>query len=59
MRLKNEFASNDPNVIFSFVPFLDDDMERLVEMSSLEMYLGHNVNLDDKEVVIADKRHTK
>ena len=23
MRLKNEFASNDPNVIFSFVPFQD------------------------------------
>ena len=31
--------SNDPNVIFSYVPFLDDDMERLVEMCSLEMYL--------------------
>ena len=39
MRLKNEFVSKDKNVIFSYVPYLDDDMERLVEMSSLEMYL--------------------
>ena len=38
-RLKDEFASKDPNVIFSYVPFLDDDMERFVEMCSLEMYM--------------------
>ena len=25
MRLKNEFASNDPNVVFSYIPFQDDD----------------------------------
>ena len=39
-RLKNEFATNDPNVFFSHVPFQDDDMERLVEMCSLEMFLN-------------------
>ena len=58
-RLKDEFASKDPNVIFSYVPFLDDDMERLVEMCSLEMYLLHNVNLDDKVIIIADTRDTQ
>ena len=31
-RLKDEFASKDPNVIFSYVPYLDDDMEKFVEM---------------------------
>ena len=32
MRLKNESASNDPSVVFSFIPFQDDDMERPVEV---------------------------
>ena len=42
--------------IVSYVPFLhDDDMERLVEMCSLEIYLLRNVNLNDKVVIIADK----
>ena len=45
MRLKNEFASNDPNIIFSSDPFQDDDMERLVEMCLLETYLLHNVSM--------------
>ena len=58
MRLKNKFASNDPNVVFSCAPFLYDDMERLVEMCSLEMYLSHNVNINDKVIIIADTRHT-
>ena len=38
-RLKDEFASKDPNAIFSYDSFLDDDMERLVEMCPLEMCL--------------------
>ena len=38
-RLKDDFASNDPKVIFSYIPCQDDDMERLVEMCSLEMFL--------------------
>ena len=38
-RLKDEFASKDPNVILSYDSFLDDDMERLVEMCPLEMCL--------------------
>ena len=59
MRLKNEFASNDPNVIFSYVPFQDDDMERFVEMCSLEMCLLQNVNMNDKVIIIADTRHSQ
>ena len=35
-RLKDEFASNNPNVVFSHVQY---DMERPVEMCSLEMFL--------------------
>ena len=38
-RLKNEFATNDPNVVFSNMPFQDDDTERFVEICSLEMLL--------------------
>ena len=45
MMLKNEFASNDLNIILSYDPFQDDDMERLVEMCALETYLLHNVNM--------------
>ena len=59
MNLVNEFASNDPNVIFSCVPFQDDDMKRLVEMCSLETYLIHNENMNDKVMIIADTRHTQ
>ena len=36
---KNEFATNDPNVVFSYIPFQDDDMERLVEMCSFDIFL--------------------
>ena len=57
-RLKNEFASNDPNVIFSYIPFLEDNTERLVEMCSLEMFLLRNVNMHEKVVFIAETRHT-
>ena len=35
VKLKNEFASNDPNAVFSYFPFQDADMERGVEMCSL------------------------
>ena len=48
MRLKNDFASNDPNVVFSYISFLDDDMERLVETCSLERFLLQNVDMNDK-----------
>ena len=34
---------------FSFVPFEDDDMERLVEMCSLEMFLLRKVSLETVE----------
>ena len=59
MRLKNEFASNDPNVVFSYIPFQDDDMERLVEMCSIEMLLLQNMDVSDKVTIIADTRHTQ
>ena len=59
MRVKNEFATTDPNVIFSHAPFLDDDMEKLVEMCSLEIYLLHNVNANDTVIIIVDTRHTQ
>ena len=58
-KLKDEFASKDPSVVSSYVPFLDDDMERLVEMCSLEMYLLHSMNLNDKVDIIADTRLTQ
>ena len=54
MILKNEFASNDPNAIFSYVPFQDDDTERFVEMCSLETYLLQNESMNDKAMIIAD-----
>ena len=57
VRLKNEYASNAPNVVFSYIPFQDDDMERLVEMCLLEMFLLQNVNMNDKVIIIADTRH--
>ena len=58
-RLMNEFATNDPNVVFSYIPFQDDDMKRLVEMCSLEMFLLQNVNVNAKVIIIADTRHTQ
>ena len=57
MRLMNELASNDPNVVSSYVPFQDDDMERPVEMSSFEMFLLQNVNVKGKVIITADTRH--
>ena len=57
-RLRNEFATNDPIVVFSYIPYQDDDMERLVEMCSLEMFLLQNVNVNDKVIIITDTRHT-
>ena len=38
-RLKNECATNNPNVFFSDVPFLNDDTERPVVVCSLETLL--------------------
>ena len=38
-RLKNALAPNDPTMVVSYIPFQDDDMERLVEMCSLDMFL--------------------
>ena len=43
----------------SHIPFEDDDMERLVEMCSLELLLLQNVNANDKVIIIADTRHTE
>ena len=58
-RLKNEFATNDPNVVFSYILIQDDDTERPVEMCSLEMPLLQNANASDKVIIIADTRHTQ
>ena len=58
-RLKNEFATNGPNVVFSYIPFQDDHTERLVEMCSLEMSFLENVNGNDKVIIIPDTRHTQ
>ena len=56
-RLKNELAENDPNVVFSHIPFQDDDTERPVEMCSLETYPLQNATGNDDVVIIADTRH--
>ena len=40
---------DSPHAGFSFVPFEDDDMERLVEMCSLEMFLLRKVSLETVE----------
>ena len=37
-RLKNEFATNSPNVVFSYVPCSNDDTERPSEVRSLETF---------------------
>ena len=44
---------------FSYIPFQDDDMERLVEICSLELFLLQNLNMNDKVIIIADTRHTQ
>ena len=59
MRLKNEFATNAAIAVFSYIPFQDDDMERPVDMCSLEMFLLQIVNMNDKVIIIADTRHTE
>ena len=58
-RLNNEFATNDPSVVFSYIPLKDDDTKRPVEICSLEMFLLQNVNANDKLIIIADTRHTQ
>ena len=58
-RLKNEFAANDPNVFFSYVPFSDDDTERPSEVCSPEMFFLQNMDVSDKVIVIAGTRHTQ
>ena len=55
----SEFATNDPNAVFSYIPFQDDDIERLVEMCLLETFLLQNVNANDKVIIIAGTRHTQ
>ena len=45
-RLMNEFATDDPNVVLSHIPFQDDDMLQ-------------NLNANDKVIIIADTRHTQ
>ena len=57
--LETEFAPDDPNVVFSYIPFQDDDTERSVEICSHEMFLLQNVNANDKVLIIADTRHTQ
>ena len=58
-RLMNEFATNCPNAVFSYIPFQEDHTERLVEMCSLDMSLLQNVNATDKVIIIPDTRHTQ
>ena len=57
-RLRNEFATNDPNITFSYIPYQDDDMEKPVEMCSLEMLLLQNANASDTVIITADTKHT-
>ena len=56
MNLKNEFVLDDPNVIFPFIPFQDDDTESPVEMCSLEPYLLQNAHEHDEVIIIANTR---
>ena len=58
-RLKNEFATNNPNVFFSYVPCSNDDTERLAEVCPLEMFLLQNMDVSDKAIIIAGARHTQ
>ena len=46
--------SNDPHVIFSYMPLQHDDMERSAEMCSLEMIMLQRANMTDKMVIMAD-----
>ena len=57
MILKSEFVLDDPNVIFPYIPSQGDDVERPVEMCSLETDLLQNGNGNDKGIIIADTRH--
>ena len=57
MKLKNEFVLDDPNVIFPYIPFQDDDTERPVEMCPLETDPLQNANENDEVIIIADTRH--
>ena len=57
MKLKNVFVLDDPNVICPYIPFQDDDTERLVEMCPLEKYLLENATGNDEVIIIADTRH--
>ena len=57
-RLKNEIAENDPNVFFSYVPFLNDNTERPSGVRSLETFFLQDVDANDKVIIIADTRHT-
>ena len=57
MKLKSEFVLDDPNVIFPYISFQDDDTERPVEMCSLETYPSQNANGNDEVIIIADTRH--
>ena len=60
LRLKSEFASNYPKfVCSSIILFVDDDMVKLVEMRSLEMFLLQNLNMKVRVIIIADTRHTQ
>ena len=58
-RFKTEFATNGPNVVFSYIPFQDDDTERLVDTCSPEMFLVQNVNVNDRVIIITNTRHTQ
>ena len=58
-RLKNEFAANDPNFFFSYVPLSNGDTERPAEVLSLEMLWLQNMDVSDKVIIIADTRHTQ
>ena len=58
-RLKNEFAENDPNVFFSYVPFWNDDTERPVGVCSLETFLLQNMDVSVKVIISAQTRHTQ
>ena len=57
MKLKNEFVLDDPNVIFPYMTFQDDDTEGLVEMCLFETYLLQNANGNDEVIIIAGTRH--
>ena len=58
MKLKNEFVLDDPNVTFPYIPFQDDDTERLVAMCcSPETYPLQKASGNNEVITIADTRH--